>query len=93
MTQEIWHNLHWIPARIGRLWDFVAHCESLQQDCFSLQVGAGVTRFLRYLSLMKGRVVDFACGPGYLVQYLLNSGIACDGLDFSPESVNAVIRL
>lgn len=85
-----WHYLEWNPARASRFWDFVAESEAWQQDYFSKQVGAGIVQVLRRLAAMTGRVVDYGCGPGYLVDHLLASGIRCEAVDFSPDSVDLI---
>jgi len=84
----IWHELKWDETRIKRFWDFSACWEPWQNDYFSKQVGLGIVNFIKDLVPTQGQVLDFGCGPGYLVDHLLRSGISCAAVDSSGESVN-----
>ena len=39
------------------------------------------------IGLRGKRVLDYGCGPAYLLEHLLNLGITCEGVDFSKNTV------
>jgi 2-polyprenyl-3-methyl-5-hydroxy-6-metoxy-1,4-benzoquinol methylase len=39
---------------------------------------------------LRGEVLDFGCGPGFLTEKLLRRGLCCTALDFSADSVAMV---
>lgn len=91
MSEQVdYQILKWDPETIRRFWDFAAKWEPWQNDYFSKQVGSGIVKFLSCVLPLKGRIVDFGCGPGYLVEHLLNRGICCEGIDYSSDSVEAI---
>lgn len=81
------HPVRWSHDTVGRFWDHAARSPAYRDEYFSRQVGKGVVRFLKEQSLCRGQVLDFGCGPGYLLQQLLKTGCECSGADFSAESV------
>ena len=85
-----WRYLDWDESKVRRFWNFSANWEAWQDDYFSKQCGSGIVNFLRYVVNLQGRILDYGCGPGYLVEHLLASGISCEAADFSSESVQVV---
>jgi SAM-dependent methyltransferase len=59
---------------------------------FSWNVGAGLVRFVSTRMPLRGLAVDVGCGPGFLLERLMAYGLACKGVDLSPESVAALTR-
>ena len=82
----------WTPEIIGRFWDYVGAQSYSQKICFSNLVGKGIIQFLNEShSLDEGMVVlDFGCGPGFLLQHMLSHGLICYGVDSSEEQINLV---
>ena len=87
------HEITWDRARSTRYWDFLSGHPSSRSNYFSQQVGDAILAYLRRHRVpLAGRVLDFGCGPGFLVERLARAGICCDGVDFSAASVEAARR-
>jgi SAM-dependent methyltransferase len=82
----------WTPEHVRRLWTYWNSKAHLQGENFSFQVGPGIINLLVSTGKVKGRVLDYGCGLGYLIQELLNRGVECHGAEFSSESVDLVNR-
>jgi 2-polyprenyl-3-methyl-5-hydroxy-6-metoxy-1,4-benzoquinol methylase len=91
-ARKTWHDLEWDDDKVKRFWDFAVGWDAWQKDYFSRQVGAGIVCLLRRTVPLSGRILDYGCGPGYLVEKLLNTGVPCEGVDASPESVERINR-
>jgi 2-polyprenyl-3-methyl-5-hydroxy-6-metoxy-1,4-benzoquinol methylase len=48
-----------------------------------------IEKLIPYLP-KQGAILDYGCGPGYLVEQLLETRLRVAGLDFSPDSVKSV---
>ena len=85
-TEFIEHELIWNREYSARFWNFLARSTT---DYFSQQVGPGILRAAIKAGVpMRGRILDFGCGPGHLLEVLVHRGIDCEGADFSAESVH-----
>lgn len=89
-SQAKWKMIEWTPENSARMYNWLSRWPAGQDRYFSYQVGAAVVRFLAALTPVGGNVLDYGCGPGYLLQELLNAGIQCHGMDMSVEAVLAV---
>lgn len=79
----------WTPEAVARFWGWYASQPHLHSQYFSRQVGAGVVEVLALTGALRGKVLDYGCGPGYLLEHLLKRpGINCRSCDFSMEAVN-----
>jgi 2-polyprenyl-3-methyl-5-hydroxy-6-metoxy-1,4-benzoquinol methylase len=79
------HEVHWNRELSSRFWNFLARSTT---EYFSEQAGAGIVRVAVKAGVpMRGRILDFGCGPGHLLEVLVTQKIACEGADFSAESV------
>lgn len=77
-------ELVWTPEMVVRFWDYEAN---FPERFFTYRNGAEVVRQLRAHFRDKATILDYGCGPGYLLGELLNSGIQAAGLDFSSEAM------
>ena len=89
------HNVVWTPEHVSRLWHYYSQNSANQGLYFSYQAGKAVlSQVERSVRLRKTRnVLDYGCGPGYLIAELLKisrDGQKCFGIDFSRESVAEV---
>lgn len=91
-AEPIVHDLIWDEEKVKRFWDYNAKAEAGIEKYFSRQVGPGVVSFLRALLPLEGRILDYGCGPGFLVECLLDAGIPCEAIDMSRQSVDVVNR-
>lgn len=85
--------MRWTRETIERLWDHSTSGDRSRSDYFSFSSGESVLAFARrWVPLREKRVLDFGCGPGYLLEHLLREGALCAGVEFSAASVEAVRR-
>lgn len=80
-------ELQWTQEMAVRFWDYESN---FPDRYFTYRHGAEVVRQLRRHLLGRGTVLDYGCGPGYLLGELLDAGIEAAGLDFSPATVAKV---
>ena len=91
------HDVVWTSEHVRRLWHYYTQNPSSQGLYFSYQAGKAVlSQVERCVKLPKmSNVLDYGCGPGYLIAELLRTlrhSQKCFGLDFSRESVDEVDR-
>ena len=81
----------WTPEAIASFWDHVSAQEGLGEQYFANQLGYAVVNFLSYATPLADRaILDYGCGPGFLIPHLLTRGALVSGTDYSEASVNAV---
>ncbi len=83
----------WTAERVNRFWQYYASRPDLRGTYFSLQMGAGMTRFLDQAGVLRGDVLDYGCGLGFLCEAMLARRVECWGCDGSPDAVQASDRL
>ncbi len=86
MTESL-PKLAWTPEMVVRFWDFESN---FPDRYFTYHHGAEMVRQLGQHLLDRGDVLDYGCGPGYLLDELLTAGIKAAGFDSSPETVRKV---
>ena len=80
--------MKWTDESIAAFWERWSTSPATEGEYFTLEVGAGVGVFLAQAVRLRGaRVLDFGCGPGFLIQHLLREGARVAGADASPHSV------
>lgn len=84
------HEIVWTEEMSNRFWSYYAHNEAYEGNYFSKLVGNALIDFISRYSNLKGNILDYGCGPGYLIERLLKRGIVCEGLEFSPIVVQLV---
>lgn len=85
------HEVEWTPEHVRRFWAYVSNSPQADRAYFSSHSGDAIIAFAqRHVPLQGVRVLDYGCGPGFLLERLLQRGIRAEGLEFSPESIDQV---
>jgi 2-polyprenyl-3-methyl-5-hydroxy-6-metoxy-1,4-benzoquinol methylase len=80
------HEIQWTRELSARFWDHLARSNVRY---FSDETGQAIIRAVQRSGVpLTGRILDFGCGPGHLVAHLVRQRIACEGVDFSADSVS-----
>lgn len=82
----------WSAATIGRFWENYGTSTDLRSEYFTYQVGNGIVGFLTFADRLRPGmlVLDYGCGPGFLIEKLLAKDVRCHGLENSPKAVELV---
>lgn len=84
------HEVEWTRQAAQRFWDYEGSDERRWAKYFSRQVGDGLLEFASKRVGISGEVLDFGCGPGFLVEKMLAKGYSVTALDFSEGSLEAL---
>jgi 2-polyprenyl-3-methyl-5-hydroxy-6-metoxy-1,4-benzoquinol methylase len=91
-TAQPHHEIVWTVEKSANFWAYIAENASLENTYFGKHAGKSVIETVRQYIPIRGRVIDYGCGPGLFMEHLIADGIACEGVDFSKESLNIVNR-
>ncbi len=83
----------WQPDHVDRLWSYWGSRPHHLRQYFSHQVGHGVVALLAKTGRLSGDVLDYGCGPGFLIDHLLGSrtrNLRVHGADTSTHAVRDV---
>lgn len=87
------HALKWTPLHVKRFWDFTSSNPAHQTLYFSRMVGDALIQFVQSNRVrLTGRILDFGCGLGFLLEKLVARGIGCEGADSSETSLQEARR-
>jgi 2-polyprenyl-3-methyl-5-hydroxy-6-metoxy-1,4-benzoquinol methylase len=79
--------LVWTPEMISNFWDYESR---FPENYFAYGRGEEIVRRLRPY-LPSGRsILDYGCGPGYLIEHLLKLDLQVAGTDTSEDSIRKV---
>lgn len=81
------HDITWTAEKSAKFWDYFSSVAAFADQYFSCHSGESVVAYAGKFFPLTGRVLDYGCGPGFLIGHLLRSGVACEGLDFSPTTI------
>ena len=81
-------DLEWTADHVRRFWGYLAQSAHAERAYFSSHSGDALIAFVKArVPLVPGqRLLDFGCGPGFLVQRLAAQGLTTEGLEFSADS-------
>jgi 2-polyprenyl-3-methyl-5-hydroxy-6-metoxy-1,4-benzoquinol methylase len=87
------HRTAWTRDQSARFWDAMSTRVDARAQYFSARLGSSLVDLVRSYGVdLSGRVLDYGCGVGDLLQALIAAGIPCEGADFSPASIAYVRR-
>jgi 2-polyprenyl-3-methyl-5-hydroxy-6-metoxy-1,4-benzoquinol methylase len=77
------HMLEWTDEKVEKFWNFRNNYKPYDNTWFTQQAGPAVLKLVNSIAPIKGKILDYGTGKGYLVDYLLtdysNAEIyACD---------------
>jgi SAM-dependent methyltransferase len=81
------HRFRWDAQSARRFWDAEASRRGRSDSYFSARVGEAVLRLVDRQVGLRGRVLDYGCGPGHLSERLVARGLDCTAVDFSEQSL------
>ena len=67
------HKIEWTPEKIERFWDACA--SGADERYFSSKYGDSLIRTAKHYVKLDGRILDFGCGPGFLLEKLIGRKI------------------
>ncbi|HEY5588581.1 MAG TPA: class I SAM-dependent methyltransferase [Candidatus Paceibacterota bacterium] len=83
------HQIKWTNEKVSRFWDYSSKNENATY--FAQDVGENILELVGKHFVLKGDTLDYGCGNGFLIEYLLKKNIGnVNGCDFSVNSVDYV---
>src|SRR5205085_2785577 len=79
-------DLKWTPELIKKFWDYQS-VHGTQQYFGKMVSGSLIRKIKKYLH-RDSTILDYGCGPGYLMEALLRNGNRVFGYDSSPHSIS-----
>lgn len=86
------HEIGWTREKISRFWNYYASSKAREDTYFSKLLGGGVLDEIGRRIALKGPVLDYGCGMGFMLEELLRRKVPCQGLEFSEKTVDTLIR-
>ncbi len=84
------HKIAWDKESAANFWNYSSKLSSFEDSYFSRIFGREIIAYAnRYLS-SNAYVLDYGCGPGYLIFRLLEGGFVSQGVDYSSEAIEIV---
>lgn len=82
-------QLVWTPEMVKNYWDYESQFpEQYFTYRRSTEIARQICRFLQ----QGDQVLDYGCGPGYLIDKLIKNGFKVAGLDFSHATIDTVSK-
>ncbi len=88
--RELPREIEWTRDAAQRFWDYQGSDRRRWVNYFSKEVGDGLLDLVSRRGGLDGEVLDYGCGPGFLVERMLARGMDVTALDFSPDSLDAL---
>src|SRR5258706_10080837 len=76
--------LAWSPEEVDRLWRYYSTRDDQESFYFTASNGKAIVSLFEFArSLRRLEVLDYGCGPGFLVGHLLGAGARVSATDLS----------
>ena len=92
MKREIGHEVVWTTEKVSQFWEYYSTFEAIEDNYFSKQLGDTVIGFAKRHITLAGNILDYGCGPGFLIEKLLKDGLMCWGLDAVESNIEIIKR-
>ncbi len=83
-------EVKWNQEKIKRFWDYFVGNPALLKLSFAEEVGRDIIKRTEKYLKPDFNILDYGCGAGALIGYLLDAGYGCQGLDSSVDSLEIV---
>jgi 2-polyprenyl-3-methyl-5-hydroxy-6-metoxy-1,4-benzoquinol methylase len=80
-------SIEWNEEKIKSFWDYVSQ---YPENFFSYQVGKALVDRLSVFFSNARNVLDYGCGPGFLIPHLMAKNMEVSAMDFSGESLAVI---
>ena len=90
MNHNVGHQVTWTREKIARFWEYYSQTNAVEDNYFSKQLGDTVIKYVKKHIFLGGNVLDYGCGPGFLIEKLLRDQITCSGLDAVESNVKII---
>ncbi|MFZ1527349.1 MAG: class I SAM-dependent methyltransferase [Ferruginibacter sp.] len=71
-NRYISHNLEWTDEKVARFWNFRNSFKPYDSTWFTKQAGGALLNFINKKVSLKGKVLDYGTGKGFLVKRILD---------------------
>jgi 2-polyprenyl-3-methyl-5-hydroxy-6-metoxy-1,4-benzoquinol methylase len=81
-------ELRWTPELVSRFWAEMPGLQNVRDQYFTRVVGFEIANFVNQVFEIRGkRILDYGCGPGFLIEHLLQRGARMTGADYSSTAL------
>ena len=84
------HEVIWTKDKVARFWNYYSTSKAVEDNYFSKQLGDTIIAFVKRYIRLSGDILDYGCGPGFLIEKLLNAGFNCWGLDGVESNIKII---
>jgi len=86
------HNIKWNKEKVNNFWNYYVNNSKLSELSVAQDLGEEIIKLVLKYIKKDGNNLDYGCGAGYLMKYLFDKRIFCQGLDSSIDSIQKVKR-
>lgn len=86
------HDVIWTKEKVANFWEYYSTSSSLGDVYFSEQLGDAVLALVKRYVRISGDVLDYGCGPGFLIEKILKLQVSCSGLDAVESNIKIIER-
>ena len=84
---------NWTSQNIADFWNWQSQYKYGRNNYFTAVMSAGIVRYLKNKGLLNGKLLDYGCGSGHLLELLgKEKKTECYGLEFSADSAKETER-